>query len=142
MFVITESRQQLTLNWISGDIQEPLNQNSIKPLYSYIQVNGLKNSYSQFSDYSILSRAKTLHITDCLLDLSKIQGQFNYINLVNCECVNDFINCKSEDLNVYHSKISIEQILTLNVSNQFTYQEIDNKQYYHQKVKQQGNQQI
>ncbi|CAL6065476.1 Hypothetical_protein [Hexamita inflata] len=118
MFVITESRQQLTLNWISGDIQEPLNQNLIKPQYSYIQVNGLKNNYSIFSDYSILSRAKTLHITNCLLDLSKIQGQFNYINLVNCECVNDFINCKSEDLNVYHSIISIEQILTLNVSNQ------------------------
>ncbi|CAL6036984.1 Hypothetical_protein [Hexamita inflata] len=113
MFVITESRQQLTLNWTPGDIQGHLNQNLIKPHYQEIHINGLKNSYSVFADYSILSRAKTLYLTNCLLDLSQIQGEFECVHLVDCECVNDFVNCKSNDLRVQHSLISTQQIQKL-----------------------------
>ncbi|CAL6036998.1 Hypothetical_protein [Hexamita inflata] len=77
MFVIVDNRQQLTLNWTADDIQEPLNQNLIKPHYQEIHINGLKNSYLVFADYSILCRAKTLHLTNCVLDLSQIQGDLN-----------------------------------------------------------------
>ncbi|CAL6036986.1 Lipocalin_family conserved site [Hexamita inflata] len=114
----TDRPNLLTVNWTHSESQYPFNLNLIKQYYPEIRINGIMNGHSLFQDYSVLSRTKTLYITNCILDLSKIEGDFDYINLINCECLNDFINCTSKSLNTYHSTLYVDQIHTLNVSNQ------------------------
>ncbi|CAL6065492.1 Hypothetical_protein [Hexamita inflata] len=131
----TDRPNLLTINWTHSELQSPFNSNQIKQFYPEIRINGIMNGHSLFQDYPVLSRTKTLYITNCILDLSKMEGDFDYINLINCECVNDFVNCTSKSLNTYHSTLYVNQIHTLNVSNQvhITSSHID-YQHLHQLV--------
>ncbi|CAL6037044.1 Lipocalin_family conserved site [Hexamita inflata] len=116
MFNIAQDQHYLlVMNWT-----EKIDLNSFKSyrcyqFYCEIHINGVQNGYSIFNDYSILSKTKTLRFARCHLDLSKIQGEFDSMTLEQCECINEFVNCKNVNLKVIDSLISVEQIQSLQV---------------------------
>ncbi|CAL6065442.1 Lipocalin_family conserved site [Hexamita inflata] len=116
MFNIAQDQHYLlVMNWTENIDSTSFNSYHCYQFYSEIHINGVQNGYSLFNDYSILSKTKTLRFARCLLDLSKIQGEFDSMTLEQCECINEFVNCKNVNLTVIDSLISVEQIQSLQV---------------------------
>ncbi|CAL6065498.1 Hypothetical_protein [Hexamita inflata] len=117
--VDTHNRNYLTLNYIQGiDTGIYFSANLTNSLYQEIRINGLKNSYTPFSDYELLSRTKTLHLTNCLLDLNKLQGEFSSLHLTDCKCFNNFV-CSVHGLNTINTQLIVEQLKHLSTNSQF-----------------------
>ncbi|CAL6036976.1 Hypothetical_protein [Hexamita inflata] len=116
--VDTHNRNYLTLNYTQGDTGTYFSSKLANQLYVEISINGLKNSYTPFTDYELLSRTKTLHLTNCLLDLSKLQGKFSSLHLTDCKCFNNFV-CSVHGLNTINTHLQLEQLKHLSTDSQF-----------------------
>ncbi|CAL6004982.1 Hypothetical_protein [Hexamita inflata] len=115
MFSVIENREQLILAWIQDGDETKQRAILMQRHYRQIQIKGFMNNYSLFTDYAVFLRTKTIYLSNCQLDFNQLQGQFNYIKLENCECINDIVNCKCKELHVENTIISAEQIYKLNV---------------------------
>ncbi|CAL6004978.1 Hypothetical_protein [Hexamita inflata] len=135
MFYFAQDQHYLlVMNWTENIDSTSFNSYHCYQFYPEIHIHGVQNG-SLFNDYSILSKTKTLRFTRCFLDLSKIQGDFDSMTLEQCECVNDFANCKNDQkcdshslqfqwnkLRVYKCEHIYTQLAQTLITNNYIYQ--------------------
>ncbi|CAL6105031.1 Hypothetical_protein [Hexamita inflata] len=105
MLNFSSTKDFITLNWVLDSNIE--NKNT----YTKLEVLGLKNGWSSFSGYE-----PTVVLKNCKLDLIQIQGHFKWLEIIDCQCSNEFGKYTVNSLKVANTNIGIDQIAKLAVS--------------------------
>ncbi|CAL6036888.1 Hypothetical_protein [Hexamita inflata] len=112
-FVIIENGQHLEIAWSDDENAQNIDANILNESYNHITVEGQDNI--EFTDYQIMSRTKSLGITGCTVDLSKIHGSINYISFNKCKCINSCIELSMKELYIDNVQLQVSQLTQLSV---------------------------
>ncbi|CAL6081341.1 Hypothetical_protein [Hexamita inflata] len=112
-FTIVSNDDYLEINWTDDDTAISINLDEIKREYKSINIDGQNNN--EFEYYQILNRSKQLEISQCTVDLSHINGNFSYISLINCTCLNNISECSTHYLYLKDAKLSLKQLYNFQI---------------------------
>ncbi|CAL6036862.1 Hypothetical_protein [Hexamita inflata] len=114
-FVIIENGQNLEIAWSDDKNAQNIDANILNESYKKITVEGYDNI--EFTDCQIFNRTKSLGITGCTVDLSKIYGSINYLNFNKCKCINSFSNqCSIASLYLFDVELQVSQLIQVKVN--------------------------
>ncbi|CAL6005146.1 Hypothetical_protein [Hexamita inflata] len=112
------------LDLIWSDCLPPSDVSELKDAYEHISITGTNmcSLQDQIEIYNLFTRAESVGITDCLVDLNKIKGEIKYLCINQCTCIGKFSKkAIIQQLTIQNSNIKVsqmieQQIQSLNVS--------------------------